>query len=180
MLSVVTHPNPLLQQPCVAVAQFDQQLRLLADAMAETMYAQQGVGLAAPQVGELRRVVVVDHTGTGATNALQVLVNPRVTWRSHEVDADDEGCLSIPGVRLTVVRSLVINVEYNDLTGKLQSLRCDGLQSRVVQHEIDHLDGILMFARVGPLQRKLVGTVDRRGRTPEDYRTRSKDGTLKN
>jgi peptide deformylase len=154
MLDLVFHPNELLATPCSLVTAFDAELKAFVDQMVETMYASNGVGLAAPQVGATRCILTMDPTGGEETDTLRVLVNPRVTWRSPEVEQGEEGCLSLPGVKLLVLRSLAVNVEYHDLAGKAQQSSYAGLAARIVQHEIDHLDGTLMFDRVGPMARR--------------------------
>jgi peptide deformylase len=154
VLDVVEYPNQTLLNSCVTVTQFDPSLAAFAEQMMETMYAYGGVGLAAPQVGDARRLLVVDSSDGKDSCWLMVLVNPRITKRSSEVEAGEEGCLSLPGVKLMVPRSLAIDVEYHDLKGKLQLFSFSGLHSRIIQHEVDHLDGKMMLDRVGPMQRR--------------------------
>jgi peptide deformylase len=156
MLPFVAYPDPVLLQACLPVEQFGADLQVLVDQMVETMYAGNGVGLAAPQVGVLKCIMLVDPSAGEATNELQVLVNPRVIWRSPEVEAGQEGCLSLPGVKLTVLRSLAVDVVYHDLASTLQHVRCTGLRARIMQHEADHLAGTLMLERVGKMARKLA------------------------
>lgn len=154
MLDVVEYPSQALLEQCAPVTQFDTNLSVFAEQMMETMYAYGGVGLAAPQVGDTRKLLVVDSSDGKDSRWLTVLVNPSVTKRSHEVELGEEGCLSLPGVKLMVFRSLAIDVEYHDLKGVLQQFSFSGLHARIIQHEIDHLEGKMMFDRVGPMQRR--------------------------
>jgi peptide deformylase len=156
VLRVVEYPDPVLKQACLAVEVFDSGLATFVDQMVEAMYASGGVGLAAPQVGASNRILTIDPSGGESNTQLMVLVNPSVTWRSAEAEVGEEGCLSLPGVKLLVPRSLAVDVEYFDLVGVLHSMQCRGLQARIVQHEVDHLDGVMMLDRVGVMSRKLV------------------------
>lgn len=155
-LSLVEHPNPNLLVACTNVETFDDDLRALVHTMTDIMYTHSGVGLAAPQVGVQRRLVIIDPSAGDEANQLTALINPRVTWRSIETERDAEGCLSMPGTVLQVSRSIAVDVEYYDVNGLLQTMRCTGFKARIVQHEIDHLDGIMMFERVGDLARMLA------------------------
>jgi len=156
MLDIVEYPSSDLKWSCAPVTRFDAGLKALAEEMATTMYAGDGVGLAAPQVGATSRILVMDPSGGEGKDQLLVLVNPEVTWVSPELEVGEEGCLSLPGIRLKVPRHAAVEVKYLDLEGNAQLFRYVGWASRIVQHEIDHLDGILMLGRVGPMQRKLA------------------------
>lgn len=133
---------------------FNLELRKLVDEMAEAMYAGDGVGLAAPQVDVDRRVLLIDPSAGEEANQMTAMINPRVTWCSPEMEAGEEGCLSLPGVHLQVPRHVAVEVEYNDVMGNKQRMRYAELASRIVQHEIDHLTGMVMLARVGPMARR--------------------------
>ena len=123
----------------------------------ETMYAEDGVGLAAPQVNRSTRIIAVD--ATGGEGPAQVLVNPVIAWSSPEQEDYEEGCLSIPDIRLNVRRPSVVSVNAFDVNGKeIVIEKADGLLARALQHEIDHLDGILFVDRVSPLQRQLIAS----------------------
>ena len=124
--------------------------------MAVAMYAADGVGLAAPQVGLSQRFVLVDPSAGETNDGLVAMANPRVVWRSAETELQDEGCLSLPGVWLPVTRAVACDVEYLDLQGGLRSMRCTGFQARIVQHEVEHLAGVTMLSKVGPLTRKIA------------------------
>jgi len=156
MLSIVKHPSSILKLSCDSVTSYDDELSMLVNGMIDAMYLNRGVGIAAPQVGVSRRVVIIDPSGGEETGQLQVLINPRVTWRSSSTEMDSEGCLSLPGMVLQIERPDAIDVTFNDIEGVEHKMRCDGYKSRVIQHEIDHLDGILMFDHVGDLVRKLA------------------------
>jgi peptide deformylase len=155
MLEVCIFGNPVLRRKAGAVLAFDEGLRRFAAGLVETMYAKDGVGLAAPQVGQSLRVVAIDATG-GEEPAL-VLVNPEITSFSEEVEDYEEGCLSVPDIRLDVRRPIRVSAKARDLNGKEHRLEnVEGLLARVLQHEIDHLDGILFVDRVSSEQRQLV------------------------
>lgn len=156
MLEVLAYPAPILTRPSDPTVKFDNDLRVLVERMAETMYTENGVGLASPQVGVSQRVLIMDPSGGEESNQLSVLINPEVTWRSPEVEMKAEGCLSMPGLKLQVVRPSVVDVKYFDLEGTQHQVRYGEWLARIVQHEIDHLDGIMMIDRVGAMQRRLV------------------------
>lgn len=158
MLKIVGHPHPSLATRARDVTDFGTDLRRLVDEMAQAMYLSEGVGLAAPQVDVLQRVLIIDPSGGEEANLLTVLINPRVTWVSPKTETGEEGCLSLPGVRLLISRPTEVQVDYCDVTGSLQRRLFTQArsESRIVQHEIDHLDGIVMLDRAGPLSRKMA------------------------
>lgn len=156
MLKLVKYPDPVLARSCEQVTEFNDELRALIDGMADIMYSSEGVGLAAPQVGASKRVLLIDPTGGEDANAMLALINPRVTWHSPEMETDQEGCLSLPGAILQVPRSVAVDVEYHDVMGKQLVRRFTEFEARIVQHEVDHLDGVLMIDKVGHLTRTLV------------------------
>lgn len=134
-----------LRQVAQPVVVFDASIARLADDMAETMYAHRGIGLAANQVGQLLRMVVID-LGRSSRRSPQVFINPRLR-KAKGQQRIEEGCLSVPGVRTTPLRYSRVDVEAQDVTGRPFRLRADGLLAVCLQHEIDHLDGILMTSR---------------------------------
>lgn len=146
--------DPVLRRTAQPVAQVTAETRALITDMFDTMYAEDGVGLAAPQVGVGQRVIVVDPRQEGVTPF--ALVNPVILERSSEVERAEEGCLSIPGLQEIVERPARVKVSGLDPDGASVSMEAEGLLGRVLQHEIDHLDGILFLDRVGPLKRKLL------------------------
>jgi len=156
LLTVVEHPDPRLTAQCSNVGVFDAALNKLVDSMIDVMYTKAGVGLAAPQVGVLQRLVIIDPSAGDEANQLVTLINPSVTWRSVEKETEAEGCLSMPGTILQVPRSVAVDVEYHDVKGLRQVMRCNGFKARIVQHEVDHLDGIMMFERASNLARMLA------------------------
>ena len=146
-------PDPVLREHCAEVERFDPELRRLAADMVETMHAAPGVGLAAPQVGERRRLMVVDLSVGEDPAQLHVFVNPRIAERDGSV-ADVEGCLSIPGVNDKVVRPRRIRVEAQDLDGEPFTLDAEHWLARAICHEVDHLDGVLFIDRLSGLRRE--------------------------
>lgn len=146
--------DAVLREEAVEVGAVDDEVRALARDMFDTMYAEEGVGLAANQVGVTLRVIVVDPREEGVTP--RALVNPRVVATGDATERAEEGCLSIPGLREVVERKASVVVEALDLDGAPVRIEADGLHARVLLHEIDHLDGILFVDRVSPLKRKML------------------------
>lgn len=138
----------VLRQPCKRVTKIDNDIRLLAKEMLETMYTEDGIGLAAPQIGVNKQMLVVDSDPEDAANPPFVLINPVIKRSSKELCVTQEGCLSIPKVFLDVTRPKVIEVTYKDENGRPQKLVADGILSRVIQHEMDHLNGVMFVDRV--------------------------------
>ncbi len=148
--------DPVLRKPSEVVEELDDGVRTLVNDLFETMYHAEGIGLAAPQVGVLERVLVVDlgavdEGGVGAV----ALVNPRVVESSRQKAKASEGCLSIPDMEEIVERPDTVTVEGLQPDGEHVTMEVSGLLSRALQHEIDHLDGILFFDRVSPLKRRM-------------------------
>lgn len=146
--------DPILRREAEAVEAVDDELRTLARDMFDTMYDEDGVGLAGPQIGVSRRIIVVDPREEGADPL--ALINPTIIRESDEEDRLEEGCLSIPGLKELVDRRLAVTVEALDLDGNTVTIEASGLLSRIIQHEIDHLDGVLFLDRVSPLKRKML------------------------
>ena len=153
--TLVKYPDPGLQQPCKVVESFDEDLRQLADDMVETMRAEAGIGLAAPQVGEDVKLTVIDLSGGFDPEALIQLVNPKVEFEEGE-SIEEEGCLSFPEVILKVKRPARIVVSGRDIEGKAVSIEAEGLLARCLHHEIDHLEGVLFIDHVSPLKRDMT------------------------
>jgi peptide deformylase len=153
---IVILGDPILRRPAREVPAFDEDLRTLVRDMFETMYHAEGIGLAAPQVGVSWRVLVVDLRRDDVPDARAVLVNPRVVWRSQDTEKQPEGCLSIPGLEDVVERPRAVRIEGYDPDGGRVELDVEGLYARALQHEIDHLDGILFLDRVTPLKRRML------------------------
>ncbi|MBD2462998.1 peptide deformylase [Oscillatoria sp. FACHB-1407] len=138
----------VLRQPAKRITKVDDEIRELARQMLQTMYSEDGIGLAAPQVGVNKQLLVVDCELDNPTAPPYILINPTVTKRSADTCVIQEGCLSIPGVFIDVIRPEVIKVSYKDENGRPQKLVADGLLARVIQHEIDHLNGVMFVDRV--------------------------------
>lgn len=146
--------DPVLRRTAQPVAELTADTRSLIADLFETMYAEDGVGLAAPQVGVGDRVIVVDPRQEDVKPL--ALVNPVILERSSEVDRAEEGCLSIPGLQEIVERPMRITIAGLDGEGAAVRLSAEGFLARVLQHEVDHLDGVLFIDRVSPLKRKLL------------------------
>jgi peptide deformylase len=155
ILKVVKYPEPVLSQPGEPVAEFDAELKKLVDDMFETMYASQGIGLAAPQVAVSKRVTVIDLSQGKDPEQKIVLVNPEIIFREGK-QYEEEGCLSFPEIREKVQRAATVKVRAQDLSGKWFEMDGEELLSRAFQHEIDHLDGMLFIFRMSSLKRDLV------------------------
>ena len=152
ILDIVKYPDPLLKEQSLQVDSFDADIGKLLDNMAETMYEANGIGLAAPQIGKLLQIAVVDVSREG--NSLLELINPVILSQQGKTKSE-EGCLSIPDYRDTVQRAVTIKVRANDRTGKQFELETDGLLAICLQHEIDHLQGILFVDRMSRIKREL-------------------------
>lgn len=155
ILPIVKYPEPVLQQPGEPVTEFDDMLRAFVADMFETMYAAQGIGLAAPQVNVSRRITVVDLSNGKDPQKKMVLINPEIIERSGKI-YEEEGCLSFPEIREKVVRAAHVRVRAQDEYGKWFEAEGEELLSRCLQHEIDHLDGVLFIFRISGLKRDLA------------------------
>jgi peptide deformylase len=153
---LVILPDPRLRLKSAPVDKIDDEVRRLADDMLETMYDAPGVGLAAIQIGEPRRLVTIDTAKKDEERRPVVLVNPEIVWASEETSAYEEGCLSIPEYYEEVERPARVKFRYTDLDGKAVEVEADGLLATVVQHEIDHLDGVLFIDHLSRLKRERV------------------------
>ena len=154
LLTIVKYPDPVLQQPGEPVTEFDKELRKFVADMFETMYASQGIGLAAQQVGVAKRITVID-LGQGKDPAQKlVLINPEIISREGK-QYEEEGCLSFPDIREKVVRAAKVRIRAQDENGKWYEMDGEELLARAFQHEIDHLDGMLFIFRMSALKRDL-------------------------
>jgi peptide deformylase len=156
LLPIITLPDPLLRKPSAAVERVDDVLRELADNMLETMYDAPGVGLAAVQVGVLRRLIVVDTAGKDEERRPLVLINPEILTLGAQMRLHEEGCLSIPDVRIEIERPASLTVRYVDRDGRLQVLDAEGLLATAIQHEVDHLNGRLIIDFLSRLKRDII------------------------
>ncbi len=153
--SILHYPDPRLRQKAEPVSQVTPELRKLIDDMAETMYAAPGVGLAATQIGEPHRVFLVDIAGEDEPSKLHVFINPELVGKEGEQCAP-EGCLSFPGVTEEIKRASKVTVRALDKDGQPFELTAEGLLAVAIQHENDHLDGVLMIDKMGMLKKRIV------------------------
>ena len=156
--SILLHPDPRLKKPCAPVTDLTDELRTLADDMLETMYAAPGIGLAAPQVGVLERLIVLDCIRDGEEGAPRPLImfNPEIISASDEMNVYEEGCLSIPDQFADVTRPEAVEVRWIDPDGDERTEEMSGLWATCVQHEIDHLNGKLFIDYLGPMKRQMM------------------------
>lgn len=138
----------VLRVPAKRINKVDESVRSLAKEMLQTMYSSNGIGLAAPQVGVNKQLIVIDCDPDDAANAPLILINPIIKNYSRDLCIAEEGCLSIPGVYMEVTRPKIIEVAYKDETGRPRTIKALGLLARVIQHEMDHLNGVLFVDRV--------------------------------
>lgn len=155
-LKLYEYPHPVLKKKAEKVAAVDDELRLLLDDMLETMYESNGCGLAAPQVGVSKRVVVIDIAHDDEEASPLYLVNPEIVWKSEETEICEEGCLSVPGQRAEVERPAKVRIRYLDYDGKEQEILAEDFLAVATQHELDHLDGILYIDRLSRLKRQML------------------------
>lgn len=155
ILDILTYPDKFLAKKTEPVTRIDDALQKTIDDMAETMYAAPGVGLAAPQVGIGKRFLVFDASPAEEERKLQVLINPEIISSEGEVVSENEGCLSVPEYRADVKRAEKIVVKTLDREGTPVTINADGMLAIVLQHEIDHLDGILFIDRISKLKREM-------------------------
>ncbi len=156
LLDIVIAPDPRLKTRCAPIGPVTAAVKALAQDMLETMYAAPGIGLAAPQVGVMQRLVVIDVAGKDEKPNPLVLINPEIIWASDERGIYKEGCLSIPDAYADVERPLQVQVRYTNLDGHRREFAADGLLATCVQHEIDHLDGVLFTDHVPAVRRNMI------------------------
>ena len=155
-LKLYEYPHPVLKKKAEPVAKVDDEMRRFLDDMLETMYASNGCGLAAPQVGVSKRVVVIDIAHEDEEPQPMYLVNPEIIWKSEEKKVCEEGCLSVPGMRAEVERPAAVKIRYLDYDGKEQLLEADDFLAVAAQHELDHLDGVLYIDHLSRLRRQML------------------------
>ncbi len=155
-LPIIVAPDPRLRVLSTPVDKVDRRVRRLMDDMLEAMYAAPGVGLSAIQVGVPERIIVIDVTKDPAPPAPLRLVNPERIWQSDETAPVEEGCLSLPDHYAEVTRSTAVKVRYLDEHGEIRTLDADGLLGTVIQHEMDHLEGILFVDHLTSLKRNMI------------------------
>lgn len=162
-LDILIAPDPLLKAEAEPVGQVDAEVRQLMDDLVETMHSADGIGLAAPQVGVLKRVIVVaaprgdeDDDGEGRSRKPLRMANPEVVWESEELACREEGCLSLPEHYAEVFRPKRVRVRYLDADGNTQEIEAEGLLGTCIQHEMDHLDGVLFVDHISSLKRSII------------------------
>lgn len=152
---IVKYPDPVLAQKALPITVFDKKLAELAEDMFQSMYAAEGIGLAAPQIGILKRITVIDTSFGKDANEKLVLINPEIV--AHEGRrSEEEGCLSLPDIRDKVLRHATVTVRAQDVTGEWFEIDGEDLLSRAMQHEMDHLDGVLFIDRLSRLKKDLT------------------------
>ena len=163
ILPIKKYPDPVLRKKCQEVKELTEEIKKLGLDMLETMIVNQGVGLAAPQIGELKRIIVVHPILKRtpeeiAARTPQVFINPKIIKKSRETIIEEEGCLSFPGLFLKVKRAKEVEIEALNENGEKIHFKVEGLAARVFQHEIDHLDGILFIDRLSFWQKLKICT----------------------
>jgi peptide deformylase len=156
ILPIFKIPDPVLRKKAKPVERVDAELRRLMDDMLLTMYDAPGIGLAAPQLGIGRRLIVMDPAKDEAPKSPIIMVNPEILERSEEMRLHEEGCLSIPDVTAEIERPAKTRVRYIDRRGKKQEMELEGIWSTLVQHEIDHLNGVLFIDYLSRLKRDMI------------------------
>ena len=155
MLEILVYGSPVLRKKAVPVEIFDETLQHFVDEMIESMMSADGVGLAAPQVGRSLQLAVIDVT-VGKEPPL-VLINPQITFLSKETEEREEGCLSVPDINVKIVRPSIVSVAYLTATGEKKSIeKAEGLLARAIQHEHDHLNGLMIIDHISMLQRSML------------------------
>ena len=156
LLPIITAPDPRLKIKATPVAKVDAKVRRLMDDMLETMYHSIGIGLAAPQVGATQRVLVVDVAREGEPPQPLRIANPEILWHSDETMLSNEGCLSLPEHYADVARPAAIRLRYLDHENEVRVIEAKGLLATCLQHEIDHLDGVLFVDHISALKRGMI------------------------
>ncbi|MES0809874.1 peptide deformylase [Roseibium sp. SCPC15] len=153
---IITIPDPVLRQVCAPIENIDADTRALADDMLETMYDAPGIGLAASQIGILKRIFVLDVAKEDAPKEPMVFINPKIVWSSDDLSVYQEGCLSIPEYFEDVERPAEVTVQFMNREGNQQEIKADGLLATCIQHELDHLNGKLFIDYLSKLKRDRV------------------------
>ncbi len=153
---IITIPDPLLRKISQPVKSVDKEIKKLAEDMLETMYKAPGIGLAAVQIGILKRVIVIDISKKDEKKNPLFIINPQLTFKSDELVSYEEGCLSIPSQFAEVKRPNKCNVNYLDIEGNKKEIQAEGLLATCIQHEIDHLNGILFIDYLSKLKKDLI------------------------
>ena len=170
-MKIITLPDPILKKKCDPVTEVNDKIKKLLDDMLNTMYKAPGIGLAAPQIGISKRLIVMDVSPRPGLKRYQIekdkkkeeikpnpiqMINPEITWISEKKDIDQEGCLSIPGFIANITRPSSCKVKYLDKNGESKELRAKGLLARCIQHESDHIDGILFIDHLSKTKKDMI------------------------
>jgi len=153
---IVIEPDPILREKSKTLETVDNELRTLLDDMLETMYAAPGIGLAAVQVGILKRLIVIDISKDEEKKNPLFLINPEIVFRSKKTSIYEEGCLSLPGHFAEIERPAECHIKFIDYDGKKKELKASGLLATCIQHEVDHLDGILFIDYLSKLKKDMI------------------------
>ena len=153
---ILTEPDPILRKKCEPLEKVDTETKKLMDDMLESMYAAPGIGLAAIQIGILKRIVVIDISKGEEEKKPMFLINPKIIHQSKKTSIYEEGCLSLPGQFAEIERPAECTLKYVDYNGKEKELKADGLLATCVQHEVDHLNGILFIDYLSKLKKDMI------------------------
>jgi peptide deformylase len=153
---ILTAPDPRLQAVSTDVERVDDEIRALVTDMTDSMYAAEGIGLAAIQIGVAKRILVIDLDQKEGNKNPRAFINPKITWASEEMATYEEGCLSVPEIWDDVERPARVKCEYLDIDGKPQTLEADGLLATCLQHEMDHLNGVLFIEHLSRLKKSMA------------------------
>ena len=156
ILKIIKEPDPILRKKSQPVDKVDENIQHLMNDMLETMYQAPGIGLAAPQVGILKRIIVIDIAKDDEQKKPLYIVNPKIIWKSEEVITREEGCLSIPGYFAKITRPSKCKIQYLDYNGNKQEDEVNNLLSTCIQHEVDHLNGILFVDYLSKLKKDMI------------------------
>ena len=153
---IIIEPDPILRKKSQKLENVDNELRALMDDMLETMYAAPGIGLAAVQIGILKQIIVIDVSKKNEKKNPIFLVNPKITFKSKKTSIYEEGCLSLPGHFAEIERPAECYVDYINYDGKKKNLKAEGILATCIQHEIDHLNGVLFIDHISKIKRKMA------------------------
>ena len=153
---ILIEPDPILRKKCEPLEKVDSNVKKLMEDMLETMYEAPGIGLAAIQIGILKRLIVIDISKDEKKKDPLILINPVITKKSEKISTYEEGCLSLPGQFAEIERPAECFLEYIDLSGKKKELKAEGLLSTCIQHEVDHMDGVLFIDYLSKLKKDMI------------------------
>ena len=154
--NIIIEPDPILREKSLPVEKVDSDLQKLLNEMLETMYAAPGIGLAAVQVGILKRLIVIDISKEKEKKNPLFLINPEITFRSEKTSIYEEGCLSLPGHFAEIERPAICHLDYVDYSGKKKTFKAEGLLATCIQHEVDHLNGVLFIDYLSKLKKDMI------------------------